>query len=44
MGSSFCVFADRMKKLFGDDVPPEGCIACGGPYPYCKSSCKVFDD
>lgn len=25
------------------DVPP-GCESCGGPYPQCKSSCKLFDD
>lgn len=23
---------------------PEGCAACGGPYPNCKTSCKLFDD
>ncbi len=23
---------------------PEGCAACGGPYPYCVSSCPMFDD
>ena len=23
---------------------PEGCIACGGPYPKCKISCKIFDN
>ena len=27
-----------------DSTPPKGCIACGGPYPYCKTSCKIFDD
>lgn len=37
-------WTDQMKKVFGDDIPPEDCIACGGPYPHCKSSCKVFDD
>lgn len=21
-----------------------GCRACGGPYPNCKLSCKLFDD
>lgn len=26
------------------DIPPAGCRACGGPYPYCKTSCKLFDD
>lgn len=23
---------------------PEGCRACGGPYPSCTTSCKLFDD
>lgn len=23
---------------------PEGCKACGGNYPYCKSGCNMFDD
>lgn len=27
-----------------DDMPPAGCRACGGPYPYCKASCKMYDD
>ncbi len=27
-----------------DDEIPEGCAACGGPYPCCKTSCKIFDD
>lgn len=26
-----------------DDMP-SGCKACGGPYPSCKTSCKLFDD
>lgn len=26
------------------DEIPEGCRACGGPYPYCKTSCSIFDD
>lgn len=26
------------------DDPPRGCIECDGPYPDCKSSCKMFDD
>ena len=26
---------------FGSDVP-EGCVACGGPYPECKSGCNLF--
>ena len=27
-----------------DDYIPEGCRACGGPYPNCKTSCPLFDD
>lgn len=27
-----------------EDNVPKGCQACGGPYPYCKTSCKLFDD
>jgi len=26
------------------DAPPPGCQACGGPYPDCKASCKMYDD
>lgn len=26
------------------DNPPYGCEACGGPWPHCKSSCKLFDE
>ena len=26
-----------------DDVP-EGCAACGGPYPRCCDACPLFDD
>lgn len=25
------------------DELPESCETCGGPYPDCKSSCKMFD-
>ena len=29
-----------------DDIldTPEGCRACGGDYPNCKTSCPMFDD
>jgi len=27
-----------------DEEVPVGCLACGGPYPDCKSSCKLFDE
>ena len=32
------------NELLGDDETPEGCDACGGPYPHCKTSCPIFDD
>lgn len=32
------------KKDGDDDDIPSGCEACGGPYPHCKTSCKIFDD
>ena len=22
---------------------PAACVGCGGPYPSCRSSCKIFD-
>ena len=33
-----------IHKAYGEDIPPEACRACGGPYPQCKTSCKLFDD
>ena len=30
--------------IYKNDMPPAGCQACGGPYPDCKASCKMFDD
>ena len=27
-----------------NDMPPAGCRACGGPYPYCKATCRDYDD
>ncbi len=31
--------------IYGEDEEtiPEGCEACGGPYPDCKSSCNMFE-
>ena len=37
---------DEYEYNFGidfDDIP-EGCAACGGPYPSCISSCNLFDE
>ena len=27
-----------------DDDIPEGCRACGGPYPDCSDSCPIYGD
>ena len=27
-----------------DEKIPKACEACGGPYPQCTTSCKLFDD
>lgn len=35
---------EEVLKAYKGDVPPAGCRACGGPYPQCKTSCKMFDD
>ena len=32
-----------INSSYGDDIP-ECCSACGGPYPSCMTSCKIFDD
>lgn len=37
-------WTEEMLDSYAGDVPPAGCRACGGPYPQCKTSCKLFDD
>jgi predicted RNA-binding Zn-ribbon protein involved in translation (DUF1610 family) len=37
-------WTSEILNMYNGDVPPSGCRACGGPYPHCKSSCKLFDD
>ena len=27
-----------------EDEIPEGCMACGGPYPDCSDSCPIYGD
>lgn len=36
-------WTEEMLDMEQGDIPPAGCRACGGPYPYCKTSCKLFD-
>lgn len=43
---------DEMEYEYEEDDPlasaeeeiPAYCEACGGPYPDCRASCKLFDD
>ena len=36
---------DDYDEDYDDDDGDVGCDACGNPaYPYCKSSCPLFDD
>lgn len=31
-------------EIYNDEMDiPEGCDACGGPYPDCKASCNMYD-
>ena len=38
------IFNDDEGNEDNEDNIPEGCLACGGPYPSCKTSCPLFDD
>lgn len=39
---------EESQTVFSNDsentLAPEGCRACGGPYPNCITSCNVFED
>lgn len=37
-------WSPNMLDVFGEDIPPACCLACGGPYPDCMLSCKIFDE
>ena len=34
------------EDIYADPIgnQPDCCNACGGPYPSCMSSCKIFDN
>lgn len=36
-------YSEEYFDAHPEDIP-EGCAACGGPYPNCTSSCPLFDD
>lgn len=37
-------WSPNMLDMFGEYIPSEYCLICGGSYPNCKLSCKLFDD
>lgn len=37
-------WTEETLEFYRGNVPPKGCRACGGPYPHCKTSCKLFDN
>ena len=37
-------WTEEMLDMYAGNVPPNGCRACGGPYPSCKLSCPAFDE
>lgn len=37
-------WSPNTTTILGEDIPPVGCMACGGPYPHCRLSCNLFDD
>lgn len=37
-------FYDYDSDEFDEDEIPEGCLACGGPYPLCIDGCALFEE
>lgn len=37
-------WSSAITNMYDGDTPGAGCMACGGPYPNCKTSCSIFDD
>ena len=42
--NEFYYYVDPKSFEGHPERKPEGCAACGGPYPYCRESCEIFDD
>ena len=36
--------AEEFRESYYEDYIPEGCAACGGPWPNCKDSCSLYDE
>lgn len=37
-------FEEEYEEDYELDGIPFCCLACGGPYPNCTDSCRLFDD
>lgn len=37
-------WTSEMLNMYEGDVPPAGCRNCGGPYPDCIVSCRLYDE
>ena len=42
-GTYFCQDCWEEESRNDESDMPFGCRACGGPYPDCTTSCKMFD-
>lgn len=40
----FTIYIDDPDDDDDGDGMPEGCAACGGPWPSCQTSCSMYDD
>ena len=40
----FAIYIDDPDDDDDGDGMPEGCAACGGPWPSCQTSCSMYDD
>lgn len=40
----FTIYIDDPDDDEDGDGMPEGCAACGGPWPSCQTSCSMYDD
>lgn len=39
-----CLWNEDAFDMTDPGDMPMGCVACGGPWPDCQTSCSMFDD
>lgn len=37
-------WTSEMLNMYEGDIPLDGCRECGGPYPDCEISCRLYDE